>query len=53
MGTTPRNVATRADGRTPEEAGSDDPEEQAVVILEDSEDRLEKGAKESATNDEV
>jgi hypothetical protein len=53
MGTTPKNVETRAEGRPPEEAGSDDPEEQAEAILEDSENRLEEGAKESARNDKV
>jgi hypothetical protein len=53
MGTTPKKVATRAGGRPPEEAGSDDPEEQAEAILEDSENRLEKGAEESARNDKV
>jgi hypothetical protein len=52
MGISPKNVETRADGRPPEEAGSDDPEEQAEAILEDSEDRLEEGAKESAQKDE-
>ncbi len=33
-------VASRADGRPPEEAESEDPEEQARVILEDSENRV-------------
>ena len=35
MGTTPQNVETRADGRPPEEAASENPEEQAEAILED------------------
>jgi len=34
-----KNVETRASGRPPEEAESDDPEAQAEAILEDSEDR--------------
>jgi hypothetical protein len=38
------NVGTRASGRPPEEAASDNPEEQARVILEDSEDRKKTGA---------
>ena len=40
MGTSSKNVETRADGRPPEEAGSDDPKEQADAILEESEERL-------------
>jgi hypothetical protein len=51
MGTSPKNVETRADGRPPEEAESDDPKGQAEAILEESEDRLEDGAKESAKKD--
>jgi hypothetical protein len=51
MGKSPKNVETRADGRPPEEAQSDDPEEQAEAILEDSEDRLEEAARESARKD--
>jgi hypothetical protein len=47
MGAAPRNVETRADGRPPEEARSDDPEEQAAAILEDSEKRLDKAAQKS------
>ena len=43
-----RAVETRASGRPPEEAESDDPEEQARAILEDSEDRKKKGAEPSA-----
>jgi hypothetical protein len=37
-----KNVETRASGRPPEEAESDDPEAQAEVILEESEDRKNK-----------
>ena len=51
MGTTPKNVATRAEGRPPEEAASENPEEQAEAILEDSEDRLKQGARRSATTE--
>jgi hypothetical protein len=47
MGTSPENVETRADGRPPEEAESEDPEGQAEAILEESEDRLEDGARKS------
>ena len=39
-----KNVETRASGRPPEEAASDNPEEQARAILEDSEDRKKTGA---------
>ena len=39
-----KNVGTRASGRPPEEAESDNPEEQAQAILEDSEDRERKVA---------
>jgi hypothetical protein len=53
MGTSRKNVETRADGRPPEEAGSDDPEGQAEAILEESEDRLEDGAKNSAKKDKT
>jgi hypothetical protein len=48
MEPTPEDVATRADGRPPEEEASENPEEQAEAILEDSEDRLEEGAQRSA-----
>jgi hypothetical protein len=41
MEKTSKNVATRADGRPPEEAQSDDPEQQAEAILDDSEERVE------------
>jgi hypothetical protein len=44
MGTPWKNVETRAEGRPPEERQSDNPEEQAEAILDDSEERLEKGA---------
>jgi hypothetical protein len=38
------NVASRAEGRPPEERTSDDPEAQAEVILQESEDRTAEGA---------
>jgi hypothetical protein len=44
MSTRPDKVESRADGRPPEEAESDSPEEQAEVILAESEERLEQGA---------
>jgi hypothetical protein len=37
-------VASRADGRPPEEASSDNPEAQAQAILEESEERIADGA---------
>lgn len=37
-------VASRAEGRPPEENDSDDPELQAEVILEESEDRTARRA---------
>jgi hypothetical protein len=40
----PEAVATRADGRPPEEASSDDPEAQAQTILLESEERIADGA---------
>jgi hypothetical protein len=40
----PDKVASRADGRPPEEASSDNPEAQAQAILEESEDRIAAGA---------
>lgn len=43
-----KNVETRAEGRPPEEAESEDPEEQAEAILEESEARVESGARRSA-----
>jgi len=42
-----KNVETRASGRPPEEAASDNPEKQARAILEDSEDRKKTGARPS------
>jgi hypothetical protein len=47
-GLTSESVAARAGGRPPEESDSDDPEEQAHVILEESEDRIVDGAEKSA-----
>ncbi|HVA06754.1 MAG TPA: hypothetical protein VNG12_08450 [Acidimicrobiales bacterium] len=46
IGSTPDadNVASRAEGRPPEEQTSDDPEAQAEVILQESEDRTAEGA---------
>ncbi len=38
------NVASRAGGRPPEEQTSDDPEAQAQVILQESEDRTTEAA---------
>jgi hypothetical protein len=43
----PDAVASRADGRPPVEAGSDDPGHQARVILEESEERTAAGAAKS------
>jgi hypothetical protein len=40
-------VTSRASGRPPEEESSEDPEHQAQVILEDSEDRTAEGADKS------
>jgi hypothetical protein len=40
----PEKVASRADGRPPEEASSDNPKAQAEAILEESEDRIAAGA---------
>jgi hypothetical protein len=48
----PRAVVSRADGRPPEEFSSDDPEAQAQVILEESEERIADGAAASAPVDE-
>jgi hypothetical protein len=47
-GLTSESVAARAGGRPPEESDSDDPEEQAHAILEESEDRTVAGAEKSA-----
>jgi hypothetical protein len=46
IGSTPDadNVASRAEGRPPEEQTSDDPEAQAEAILQESEDRTAEGA---------
>lgn len=41
------SVATRAGCRPPEEASSDDPMAQAQAILEESEERMAEGAKDS------
>jgi hypothetical protein len=43
----PEAVASRADGRPPDEATSDNPEAQAQAILEESEDRIAAGARAS------
>ena len=40
----PEVVASRADGRPPEESSSDNPEVQAQAILEESEERIADGA---------
>jgi vacuolar-type H+-ATPase subunit H len=45
-------VASRADGRPPEEESSDDPKAQAQTILEDSEERISEGAKDSGPTTE-
>jgi hypothetical protein len=46
----PDAVTTRASGRPPEEESSEDPEHQAQVILEESEDRTIKGAEKSTSD---
>jgi hypothetical protein len=43
----PAAVSSRASGRPPEEGSSEDPERQAEVILEESEDRTIEGAEKS------
>jgi hypothetical protein len=43
----PEAVSSRASGRPPEEESSEDPERQAEVILEESEDRTIEGAEKS------
>jgi hypothetical protein len=43
-------VESRASGRPPEEASSEDPEHQAEVILEESEERTFEGAEKSVPN---
>jgi hypothetical protein len=49
----PESVAARADGRPPEEASSDNPMAQAQTILEESEERMEEGAKGSEPSERV
>jgi hypothetical protein len=48
----PEKVASRADGRPPEEATSDNPKAQAQAILEESEDRIAAGTLTSDSIDE-
>jgi hypothetical protein len=43
----PAAVTSRASGRPPEEDSSEDPQHQAEVILEESEDRTSEGADKS------
>jgi len=43
----PAAVTSRASGRPPEEDSSEDPQRQAEVILEESEDRTSEGADKS------
>ena len=50
MAEVPKNVESRAAGRPPEEATSDDALEQAAAILGDSEERVEEGTERSAAN---
>ena len=38
------NVASRAEGRPPEEQTSEDPAAQSEAVLEESEDRIAEGA---------
>ena len=52
MGTRSKKVEARAEGRPPEESGSEDPEAQAAAILDDSEQRLEAGAAKAIDGDE-
>ena len=44
----PAAVSSRASGRPPEEESSEDPERQAEVILEESEDRTIEGSEKSS-----
>ena len=44
-------VISRASGRPPEEESSEDPEHQAEVILEESEERTAEGAQKSVVTD--
>jgi hypothetical protein len=48
MGSSSKDVETRAEGRPPEEAESDNPKAQAEAILDESEDRLKEAAQKSA-----
>src|ERR1035437_8412950 len=48
----PEAVSSRAEGRPPEEASTDDPERQAQVILEESEERILNGAAKSEGDEE-
>jgi hypothetical protein len=43
-------INSRASGRPPEEDSSEDPERQAQIILEESEDRTAEGADKSTTS---
>ena len=43
----PGAITSRASGRPPEEDSSEDPQHQAEVILEESEDRTIEGAEKS------
>lgn len=43
----PEDVASRAEGRPPEEQSSEDATAQAEAILQDSEDRIADGAEDS------
>ncbi|HEY1733766.1 MAG TPA: hypothetical protein VGG23_04900 [Acidimicrobiales bacterium] len=44
-----QHVESRASGRLPEERDSDDPEDQARVILEESEERVMERERQSET----
>jgi hypothetical protein len=46
------NIASRAEGRPPEESSSENPPEQAAAILQESEDRTAEGAAGSEPNAE-
>jgi hypothetical protein len=46
-GPSPDEVASRAEGRPPEERSSEDPTSQAEAILEESEDRVSERAEEA------
>ena len=52
LGGTPdlENVATRAEGRPPEEQSSEDPTAQAETILQESEDRIAERADQSESD---